>query len=88
MCIYLRVAGRVRMFALLKRPRHSRWEAHVTPLKVSQPRRMPWRRRYTISKGCYYADVCASTAASNDDDDDGDGGNNDDDACCWMMHDV
>ena len=38
---------------------------------------MPWRRRYTISKGCYYADVCANTGANNDDDDDDD---DDDDA--------
>ncbi len=48
--IYIRVAGRVRTFALLKRPQHKcQWDALVAPLKVSQPHIVPWRRRYKIS---------------------------------------
>ena len=49
--IYIRVAGRVRTFALLKRPRHKcRWGAHVAPLKVSQPHIMPWRRMLNMRR--------------------------------------
>ena len=75
-----------------REPRHvGRWEAHVSPLKVSQPLKMPWRRCRQIKQTCYNTRVCANTSAvnesyhacDNDDDDDDDDDDGGDDAVFW-----